>query len=319
MANAKDPYQLLGISKSASEKEIKQAYRKLAKQSHPDLNPGNKAQEQKFKELTAAYDLLSDSDKKARFDRGELDADGNPTMGGFYRSGGQPGADADMGGFGSFFRNAGRGQSSGFGADDFLSEIFGRGRGKAKKEQAPSVKGADVTYRMAVPFIAAIEGTKSKLKLIDGTQVEISIPKGADDGQKIRLAGKGKPGQNGGPSGDALVELHIKSHPFFKREKLMITLDLPITLSEALNGGKVRVPTLTGSVMLSIPAGSNSGQVLRLPGKGVVLDGEKGDLLVKLQIKLPEAMPATLKEAIAAFEKEHPYDLRQALYEHKDF
>ncbi len=319
MANAKDPYQLLGISKSASEKEVKQAYRKLAKQCHPDLNPGNKAQEQKFKELTAAYDLLSDSDKKARFDRGELDADGNPTMGGFYRSGGQPGADADMGGFGSFFRNAGRGQSSGFGADDFLSEIFGRGRGKTKKEQAPPMKGADVTYRMAVPFTAAIEGTKSKLKLIDGNQVEISIPKGADDGQKIRLAGKGKPGQNGGPSGDALVELHIKPHPFFKREKLMITLDLPITLSEALNGGKVIVPTLTGSVMLSIPAGSNSGQVLRLPGKGVALDGEKGDLLVKLQIKLPEAMPATLKEAIAAFEKEHPYDLRQALYEHKDF
>lgn len=316
MANAKDPYQLLGISKTASEKEIKQAYRKLAKQYHPDLNPGNKAQEQKFKELTAAYDLLSDADKKARFDRGELDADGNPTMSGFYRSGGQPGGDADMGGFGSFFRNAGRGsQSSGFGADDFLSEIFGRGRGKAKKEQAPPIKGADVTYRMSIPFAAAIEGTKSKLKLIDGNQVEISIPKGAEEGQKIRLIGKGKPGQNGGFSGDALVELHVKPHPFFKREKLMIALDLPITLSEALNGSKIRVPTLTGSVMLSIPANSNSGQVLRLPGKGVALDGEKGDLLVKLQVKLPEAMPTTLKEAIDAWEKEHPYDPRHTLFE----
>lgn len=317
MANAKDPYQLLGISKSASEKEIKQAYRKMAKQCHPDLNPGNKAQEQKFKELTAAYDLLSDPDKKARFDRGELDADGNPTMGGFYR-GGQSGGDADMGGFGSFFRNGGKGQSAGFGADDFLSEIFGRGRGKAKKEQAPPMKGADVTYRMSIPFIAAIEGTKSKLKLIDGNQVEISIPKGAEDGQKIRLSGKGKPGQNGGVPGDALVELHIKSHPFFKREKLMVTLDLPITLSEALNGAKVKVPTLTGSVMLNIPANSNSGQVLRLPGKGVALDGEKGDLLVRLQIKLPEAMPATLKEAIETFEKEHPYEPRHALYEAQD-
>ncbi len=281
-----DPYSTLGVARSASEAEIKSAYRKLAKELHPDRNRDNPKAAEKFSAATNAYDLLSDKDKRARFDRGEIDADGNPAAPfGFGGGGGrgQSGGGFDTGGadfgdiFEGLFGGAGRrGGGGGFGG-------FGR--------QAPPQKGANVTYRLAVQFIDAATLAPQRITLQDGKTIDLKLPAGVESGTQMRLSGKGQAGPGG--AGDAIVTIDVKPHAFFTRDGDNVLLDLPITLNEAVNGGKVKVPTVDGPVMLGVPAGTASGKTLRLRGRGFTgKDGQRGDQLVTLHIDVPADDPA---------------------------
>ncbi|MEW4468175.1 DnaJ C-terminal domain-containing protein [Parasphingorhabdus sp. JC815] len=280
-----DPYQALGVAKGASEKEIKTAYRNLAKELHPDRNKDNPKASERFSDVTKAYDLLLDKDKRAQFDRGEIDADGNPLGYGF--GGGQRGAYTRGGGQQFDFGNSG----TDFG--DIFEGLFGGGGGArggspfGQQRSAPPPKGANVSYRLKVEFIAAATLEKQRITLEDGKTIDLSLPKGVEEGTQMRLSGKGKPGAGG--NGDAIITIHIGSHPFFERDGDNVKLELPIGLKEAVEGAKVRVPTVDGPVMLSIPAGSNSGKTLRLKGKGFhKKSGGRGDHLVTLMITLPK-------------------------------
>jgi DnaJ-class molecular chaperone len=288
---ALDLYQRLGVKRGATDAEIKKAYRSLAKQLHPDRNKDNPNAAKRFGEVTAAYDLLSDKDKRARYDRGEIDEDGNPKMpfgsgfGGYSRgAGSQPGAEGA--GFEGF-------NFSGDTAD--LSDLFeglfntaARGRGPTgfgRRPRAPQ-KGADVAYRLKVPFVDAVTSEPQRITLADGKTIDLKLPKGLEDGTKIRLAGKGQEGEAG--RGDAIVTIEIGSHRFFKRDGNDIRLELPVTLKEAVLGAKVKVPTPEGAVMLTIPKGTTSGKVLRLKGRGFTgKDGKRGDQLVAIEIDVP--------------------------------
>lgn len=300
---AADPYAILGVTRGASEKDVKSAYRKLAKELHPDRNQDNPKAAERFSEVTRAYDLLTDKDKRARFDRGEIDIDGNPTMdfgsGGFGGGpgGGQRGFRSADGfeGFGSegidigdifegiFGGRAGPGRS-GPGAGGMGGGMggFGGGRGRA----AP--RGSNVQYRLDVPFPDAVRLAPQRITLGDGKTIDLKLPAGLVDGTQMRLAGKGEPGP-GGP-GDALVTIHVQHHPFFRRDGDNIRVDLPISLDEAVNGAKVKVPTVEGAVMLTVAPGSSSGRTLRLKEKGFTRkDGTRGDQLVTLEVAVPEA------------------------------
>ena len=286
-----DPYSTLGVARSASEAEIKSAYRKLAKELHPDRNKDNPKAAEKFSSVTNAYDLLSDKDKRARFDRGEIDADGNPTApfgfgggagggargrpGGFeFNEGGADFGDIFEGLFGGAGRRAGAG--GGFGG-------FGR--------QAPPQKGANVAYRLAVQFVDAATLAPQRITLQDGKTIDLKLPAGVESGTQMRLSGKGQAGPGG--AGDAIVTIEVKPHAFFRRDGDNVLLDLPITLNEAVTGGKVKVPTVDGPVMLGVPAGTSSGKTLRLRGKGFSgKDGHRGDQLVTLHIDVPADDPA---------------------------
>jgi DnaJ-class molecular chaperone len=294
-----DPYATLGVARTASEKDVKSAYRKLAKELHPDRNKDNPKAAERFSDVTKAYDLLSDKDKRARFDRGEIDADGNPAMpfGGGFRSGGfHPGG-------------AGRGASAhdfeGFapGEDVDLSDIFeglfggiggarGAGPGAAGfggRRQAPPQRGANVSYRLKVPFVEAATLQPQRVGLSDGSTVDLKLPAGVETGTQMRLKGKGQPGSGG--AGDALVTIEIEPHPVFRREGDDVRLELPVTLDEAVRGAKVRAPTVDGPVMLTVAPGSGSGKVLRLKGRGFSKKGGgRGDQLVALEIQLPESL-----------------------------
>ena len=283
-----DPYSILGVARGASDVDIKKAYRTLAKELHPDRNKDNPKAADKFAEATRAYDLLSDKDKRAQFDRGEIDADGNPAMPfgfgghGGARPGGGPGGfefseGADFGDifeglFGGGRRPAGAG--AGFGG-------FSRGgRG------APPPRGANVAYRLAVEFIDAATLAPQRITLQDGKTIDLKLPPAVETGTQMRLSGKGQPGPGG--AGDAIVTLEVKPHPFFTRDGDNVRLNLPITLDEAVKGGKAKVPTVDGPVMLGIPPGSASGKVLRLKGKGFTgKNGVRGDQLVTLMIDVP--------------------------------
>jgi DnaJ-class molecular chaperone len=274
-----NPYNVLGVAPGASAEEIQKAYRGKAKKLHPDLNPGNATAEEQFKRVSAAYDLVGDPEKRARFDRGEIDASGNerPAQR-FYRDFAS-GADhpyASRSGFEDMM-----------GADDVLSELLRRG-GRTNVQ----MRGADVQYRMPLDLIDVVNGTTQRVTMPDGSTLDVTVPPGASHGQVLRLRGKGGPGLNGGPAGDAYVELEIRPHPLFVREGDDLRLKLPISLSEAVLGGKVEVPTPTGPVTMTVPKGANTGKVLRLRGKGVPRpDGSRGDLYVELQVRLPENDP----------------------------
>ena len=288
---AADPYATLGVARGASEKDIKSAYRKLAKELHPDRNQDNPKASERFSEVTRAYDLLADKDKRAQFDRGEIDIDGNPI--GF---GG--------GGFGGGFGGGGQGQR-GFRAEGFgggegadMGDIFeglfggrggggfGGGFGGGRSRAAP--RGANLQYRLQVPLPDAATLAVQRITLSDGKTIDLKLPAGVEDGTQMRLAGKGEAGPGG--NGDALVTIAIEPHPFFKREGDNLRLDLPISLDEAVNGAKVKVPTVDGAVMLTVAPGSSSGKTLRLKGKGMTRkDGSRGDQLVTVQVDLPPA------------------------------
>ena len=298
-----DLYQRLGIQRGASEAEIKKAYRSLAKQLHPDRNRDNPKAAERFGQITAAYDLLSDKDKRVRYDRGEIDEDGNPKMpfGGGFGSGGarpRPGAHSGFEGAPGF--------DAGGAADlsDLFEGLFGGasarqrpGNGGFGQRGRPAQKGADVGYRLKVPFIDAAMLKPQRITLADGKTIDMKLPKGLEDGTKIRLTGKGEQGAGG--AGDAIVTVSIASHPFFRREGNDIRLDLPVTLSEAVLGGKVKVPTPDGAVMLTIPKGATSGKVFRLKERGFTdKTGKRGDQLITLQVDLPANDPEL--EAFAA-------------------
>lgn len=315
---AADPYTTLGVARSASAAEIKSAYRKLAKQLHPDANKDNPGAAERFSQVTQAYDLLSDKDKRAQFDRGEIDGDGNPKMAYGYGPGGPGGA-----GHGGFRADG----FEGFGEEIDLGDIFGgifggrggmggggRGRGfpggdpRGARQRAPQ-KGANVQYKLRVPFEDAARLDTQRITLADGKTIDLKLPAGLEDGTQMRLAGKGEAGSGG--AGDGLVTIEVQSHAFYRREGDDIRLDLPVTLDEAVKGAKVKVPTVDGAVMLSIPAGSSSGRVLRLKGKGFhKKGGARGDQLVALEIVLPEDT-AALSAQLGEWRDERP--VRQRL------
>jgi len=291
-----DLYQQLGIKRGASEAEIKKAYRSLAKQLHPDRNQDNPKAAERFAKVTQAYDLLSDKDKRAQYDRGEIDEDGNPRMP--FGSGFGGGAGARPGGGRGGFDGFPEGFDAGNAADlsDLFEGLFGaagarRGAGSGGpfggfgRARAPQ-KGADVAYRLKVSFIDAATLKEQRVTLAGGRTIDLKLPKGVEDGTKIRLTGQGQEGPGG--RGDAIVTIEIASHPFYVRDGKNIRLTLPVTLKEAVLGAKVKVPTPEGPVMLSVPRGSSSGKVLRLKGRGFsAKDGSRGDQLIQLAIDVP--------------------------------
>ncbi|ANP47989.1 molecular chaperone DnaJ [Candidatus Viadribacter manganicus] len=287
----KDPYETLGVARTATSDDIRKAYRRLAKKLHPDLNPGDKQAEARFKEVTAANDLLSDPDKRKKFDAGEIDASGaeRPRQQ-YYKDFARGGAGA-----GNPYEN-----SSGFSdfadGDDLFAELFRRQAGQARR-----TRGADLHYRLAISFLDAINGVTQRLSLPDGGSLDVSIPAGIQEGQTLRLRGKGAPPRGDGEPGDALVEISVNPHRFFVRHDDDIHVELPITLSEAVLGARVKTPTPTGAVMLTVPKGSNTGTILRLKGKGVARRGGYGDELVKLKVILPSPPNAELEAFVSTW------------------
>jgi len=298
-----DPYEALGVKRTATDAEIKKAYRALAKKLHPDINPGDTAGEERFKAVSAAHTFLSDPEKRRRFDAGEIDASGAE----------MPPRD--------YYRNhAGTGQENRYQSEaefddlgDIFSRAFGSRGGGAGGGGAHGMKmrGADVQYHLEVSFLDAINGAKRRVTMPDGRSLEITIPAGIEDGKTLRLSGRGQPGFNGGPAGDALILIAVLPDLLFERDGTDILLDLPISIDEAVLGGSVAVPTTAGRVNLRVPPGSSSGRIMRLRGKGVAAKGRPaGDQLVRLKIVLPDIIDDDLKTAIEGWHKDHPHDAR---------
>ena len=289
-----DPYEVLGVKRDASQDEIRKAYRALARKLHPDLNPGDKAAEEKFKAVSAANDIVGDPEKRARFDRGEIDAAGNERPPqpppGWYRD--------HAAGAGAYANDAGYADM--MDEDELLGALFGRGRRRGASGGAQfRMQGGDIHARLDIDFLDAVNGGTKRVTLPDGSTVDVTIPPGTREGQVLRLRGKGSPGLGGGPAGDLLVEIGIGEHRHYTRRDDDILLDLPVTLPEAVLGGKIEVPTPAGAVMVSVPKGSNTGTVLRLKGRGAKRkDGTRGDAFVTLRIVLPDA-PDPALEAFA--------------------
>jgi DnaJ-class molecular chaperone len=294
---ARNPYTVLGVQPSASDEEIRAAFRKLAKRYHPDRNPDDKSAEEKFKELSAAFEILGDAERRKRFDRGEIDADGRERA--TYQrawTGGRDGPDG--------FQYYGTGGGPGAGASfddigDIFADLFGARAGRGPQG---TMRGRDLRYRLEVDFLDAVRGETKRVTMPDGRVLDLTIPAGLQDGQTLRLKGQGEPGPAGGPAGDVYVEVKVKPHPVFRREGADIHIEAPITLKEAVLGGKVTVPTVSGDVMVTVPRWTSSGAVLRLKGRGApVGKGVAGDQFVKLKIVLPEAPDAELEEFIRAW------------------
>lgn len=301
-----DPYETLGVKRDASQSEIQAAYRRRAKKLHPDLNPGNKQAEQDFKALSAAYEILRDEDKRGRFDRGEIGANGaERAERRYYRDFAD--ADADAGASAGAYGN-GEGFAD-FGGDDIFAEFFSRQRRGPFRR-----RGADVRYSLEIDFLEAVNGGTHQVTLPEGQTLDIRIPPGAREGQTLRLRGKGSAGEGGMEAGDALIALHVRAHPFYRRDGDDIRLDLPISLREAVLGGKVKVPTPAGTVVASVPANSSSGRTLRLKGKGVARrDGAQGDVYATLKIVLPDRQDAELKAFVAGWSAGKDFNPRQAM------
>ncbi len=285
---AADPYTTLGVARSATEQDIKSAYRKQAKALHPDRNKDNPRASERFSEVTQAYDLLSDKAKRASFDRGEIDGEGNPAGFGGFGGGGR----ATQGGFRAEDFAGHGGGAEGIDIGDIFEGLFGasrgaRGGGGPFAGQRAAPRGGNAQYRLAVTLTDAAVGAAQRITLADGKTIDLKLPAGVDEGTQMRLAGKGEPGPGG--AGDALVTITIQPHAFFQRDGDHLRCDLPISLDEAVNGAKLKVPTADGAVMLTVAPGSSSGRVLRLKGRGFTRkDGSRGDQLVALQIMLPE-------------------------------
>jgi DnaJ-class molecular chaperone len=315
---ARDPYDVLGVARTATQDEIQKAYRKIAKKAHPDLHPGDKAAEERFKEINVANDILGDPDKRRRFDAGEIDAAGaeRPPERRFYRDfaggpeGGRYAGSADFGGPEDL--------------EDLFAGIFGARPGRAGAQPGGPAgnmrfRGGDVSYTLEVSLLDAANGASRTVSMPDGRALEIRIPAGVRDRQMLRLKGQGEPGFNGGEPGDAYVEIHIRPHAVFERKDQDIHIRLPITLGEAVLGGRVEVPTVTGSVAMNVPAGANTGTTLRLKGKGMPgPGGTRGDQYVHLQVVLPKAPDRDLADFVADWADTHPYDPRADLMKGAD-
>ena len=286
------PYEILGVAPSASADDIKKAYRKLAKKLHPDLNPGDKKAEERFKEVSAAYDIIGDADKRARFDRGEIDATGaERPQREFYRdhAGRSGNPYASEHGFAEFTDG-----------EDVFSELF-------RRRSTVRLRGQDVHYAMQLDFLDALNGARREVTLPDGSVLDVSIPRGTRDGQILRLRGKGMPGLNGGPAGDALVEVSVRPHELFVRKGDDIHIDVAVPLKDAVLGGRISVPTPGGPVTMTIPKWSNTGRVMRLKGKGAPrAEGGNGDQYVTLKVMLPDQPDARLEQLVAEWSKPRP-------------
>lgn len=297
---AGDPYKELGVSRGATAAEIKAAFRKLAKELHPDKNRGDTATEERFKRVSAAFDILSDPDKKAQYDAGQIDADGQPQYRGF---GGQPGGGSASGGFGGFSNTGGPGGRAAF-EDLDLDEIFGR-FGGARGGARGFGRGQDVRATLEISLEDSIGGATRRIQFSDGRTLDVAIPKGATNGQTIRLRGQGMPGRT--EKGDALIELRIAPHPVFRVEGADVLMDLPISVPDAVLGGKVECPTPDGPVSVTVPKGSNSGQIMRLRGKGAHAGGGRGDLKARLIVTLPETTDSILQRIAEDWRSSRPY------------
>lgn len=304
-----DPYAALGLSKDATAEDIKKAYRKIARTNHPDLNPGDLSSEARFKDAGRAYDLLKDPEQRRRFDAGEIDASGaEQAPRGYYRDDARRPENP--------YTQSGRATggdpfSEGFDADSFFAN-FARSRGAAGTggRAHSDMPGQDRQYRLSVPFLDAARGTKTRITLPDGNTLEVAIPEGARDGQTLRLRGKGEPGFGAGSSGDAYITLDVVPNPDFERDGDDIVVTLPISIDEAILGGKVPVDTVTGLVNVTVPPGASSGQVLRLKGRGVKGRSGKGDQRVTLRIVSPPIIDDALKRFMESWKAENAYDPR---------
>jgi len=300
-----DPYQTLGVAREATQDDIRKAYRRLAKMNHPDLHPGDKSAEARFKEIASAYDIIGDEKKRARFDSGEIDASGAERQPESEREFYRQHAEAGPG-----FRYERRWDATEPEDVDLFSELFGA------RSSRTNARGANVHYTFSIEFTEAVNGAKKRVVMADGKALDITIPAGLRDGQTLRLRGQGHSGLGGADAGDALVEIHVKEHPVFRRDGTTIRSTLPVTPGEALAGAKVRVATVSGPVDIVVPKRSNSGTILRLRGKGVPSSGGKGDHLVELQIVLPGNPDDELVQCITEWEAKHPYDPRKGQEAH---
>jgi DnaJ-class molecular chaperone len=299
------PYKVLGVQPDASADDIRKAYRALAKRHHPDLNPGNAEAEARFKEISAANDLLSDPDKRARYDRGEIDETGaerpdRPSYRGFAE-----------GAEGTRYRPQDAAHAEDF--EDLFASFFAHGRdGGATAGTRFRARGMDRSYSLTIDFLAAVNGTKTRITLPEGESLDVTIPPGLRDGQVLRLRGKGAPGLGEGPPGDALVQVHVTPHPLFRRQGRDIHAELPVSLSEAVLGAKIEVPTVAGPVSMSVPAHSDTGKVLRLRGRGLPAHGDEpaGDAYVTLKVVLGPDQDAALEGFLKDWAPQHPFDPR---------
>lgn len=306
---AEDPYAVLGVSRTASDDEVRRAFRRLAKEHHPDLNPGNQVAAERFKKASAAYDLLNDPERRRKYDRGEIDADGEPRWGFGRQSAGAP--------FGARTRRESAGSAAGaggpagdFGFGDVFTDLFGAGQRPGARGFA--VRGEDVRYTLEVDFLEAVAGARKRVTLPQGGMLDLAVPEGVADNQVLRLKGKGGAGQRGGESGDALVEIRIRPHAHFRRIDDDIIIEVPIAIDEAVLGAKLEVPTVSGRVQLALPKGTSSGRVFRLKGKGVrnTSAGTQGDQLVTVRIVLPEKIDDSLAYFLSEWRQKHAYDPR---------
>ena len=301
-----DPYQSLGVSRSATDKEIKDAFKKLARKHHPDLNPDDKGAEEKFKEISAAHDLLRDKEQRRRFDAGEIDATGaQRPQERYYR---------DFADAGVYSTHAAQdGFTSNEELEAFLSSAFGAGSGRPRS--ARPARGQDVSYSLRTGFLDAVNGAARTVTLAEGATLALTIPEGAEDRQMLRLKGQGMPGFNGGPRGDAFVELLVEPHPFFRRKDDNIHVEVPVTLKEAALGARITVPTIGGPVTVTVPKGSNTGSTLRLRERGGrnPKTGQRGHQLVALKVVLPATDEAELNAFLESWQPKTPQDPRKEM------
>jgi DnaJ-class molecular chaperone len=309
---ANDPYATLGLTKTASQAEIKKAYRKLVRASHPDLHPDDPKAEARFKLVNAAYDLLGDPERRARFDAGDIDETGTerPPRN-FYRDYADT-ADHP-------YQQRRTYPDSVDPADIFAEMLRQRGDGGAMPGSGFSgqftAMGQDLRYTLDIPFLDAARGTKTRITLPDGRDLEVHIPKGLQDGQTLRLRGKGGAGFGGAPVGDALITVRVQTHPVFRRDGDDIMMTLPITIDEAILGGKVTAPTIDGPVSVSIPSGTSSGQTLRLRGRGIGGgSGKSGDQRIELRVVMPPNIDPELRNFVENWHKTNAYDPRKDMF-----
>ncbi|MGE5506680.1 MAG: DnaJ C-terminal domain-containing protein [Actinomycetota bacterium] len=308
----RDPYDILGVPKTAGEAEIRKAFRKLAKEWHPDMKPGDKTAEARFREINAAYDLLSDKDKRARFDRGEIDAEGRERYAHAHAGAGGAGfgGAAGPGGFNFHFGGGGPEAAD---MEDLFSHLFGQGAGRARGQTGPGagfrMRGEDLRHALTVDFLDAANGATRRITLPDGRALDVSIPAGINDGQTLRLKGQGAPGLGGDAAGDLLLEVRVAPHRLFTRTGNDIRIEVPVSPVEAVDGGRITVPTVSGPVAVTVPRGANTGTVLRLKGKGV----KGGDQYVTLKVVLPPGVDDELAATLRAWSARHPFDPRAGL------